>query len=210
VLVIKNDKDVTSAVNAVLAFLNGNWNEAAAGIEAFIDEQEEPDSFNRWMLLACTLENDNDNRRAVSAYQSIRARYTLYPEYWYRGARAFYGFAAAEFAENCINASPEGPFAGECRNILAVYTGLRNEDGYSIKTKTEIETIITNSIRTGDPGLLDPLLPLIGLPDNPYTVYAIGALKALNTVPVYRDYFNEKAAVSRGRLSERLVYISRS
>ena len=57
--------------------------------------------------------------------------------------------------------------------------------------------------------LLEPLLPLIDLPDNPYTVYAVGALRALNNISGFRSYFAEQAAASRGRLAERLSYISR-
>jgi len=210
VLAVKSEEAVTAAANAVLAFVREQWDEAAAGLEPLFDEQEEPDGFGRWMILVCALEKNREDRHSGAAYKAIRARYVQFPEYWYRGARAFSGIAAAEYAENCVNSSPQGPFADECRNILAAFTGLRGEDGLSIKTKVEIESIISNSLNTGNPHLLDPLLPLIGLPDNPYTVYAVGALRALNSVPIYRDYFNAQASVSRGRLAERLSYICRS
>jgi hypothetical protein len=116
---------------------------------------------------------------------------------------------SAEYAENCINLSTRGPFADECRKIIAAHAGLKTEDGLSIKTKTEIETIISESINAGNPQLLDPLLPLLSLPDNPYTVYAAGALRALTSVPKFREYFNVKASASSGRLAERLSYIYR-
>jgi hypothetical protein len=116
---------------------------------------------------------------------------------------------AADYAERCINSAPQGPFAGDCRNILAGYTGLKSEDGSSLKTKAEIETIISGSINTGNPELLDLLIPLISLPDNPYTVYAVGALRTLTSVPKYRDYFSKQAVTSNGRLAERLSYICR-
>ena len=210
VLAVKNEEAVTAAANAVLLFVREQWDEASAGLEPLFDELEEPDGFGRWMILVCALEKNSENRRAGAAYKAIRARYAQFPEYWYRGARAFSGIIAAEYAENCINSSASGPFADECRNILAAYTGLKSEDGLSIKTKMEIEAVISNSLNTGNPQLLDSLLPLISLPDNPYTVYAVGALRALNSVPIYRDYFNAQAAVSKGRLAERLSYICRS
>jgi len=210
VLAAKSEEAVTAAANAVLAFVREQWAEAGAGLEPLFDAQEEPDGFGRWMILVCALEKNSEDRRAGEAYKSIRARYVQFPEYWYRGARVFSGIVAAEYAENCINSSPQGPFADECRNILAVFTGLKNEDGLSIKTKIEIESIISNSLNTGNPQLLDHLFPLISLPDNPYTVYAVGALRALNSVPIYRDYFNAQASVSKGRLAERLSYICRS
>jgi hypothetical protein len=201
--------ETTAAVDAVLAFSRGKWSEAAPALEKLFDSSEEPDGFGSWMILACALEKDSEDRRTAAVYKSIRARYAQFPEYWYRGARAFSGNVAAEYAENCINSSPKGPFAEECRKILASFSGLKTEEGSAMKTKREIEAAISQSVNAGNPELLDPLLPLIALPDNPYTVYAIGALRALTGVPAFRDYFNGKAAAASGRLSERLAYICR-
>ena len=216
ILAERNEEPIFSAVYAVLAFSAEDWPKAAAGFEAlrsitsFFDEEDEPDGFGRWMMLVCTLEKNRENRRAAAAYQSIRARYAHFPEYWYRGARVLSGLAAAEFAENCINIAPQGPFAEEARGILAVLSGLNRTDGLSIKTKAEIEEIISGSMRSGNPLLLESLLPLISLPDNPYTVFAVSALKALNTFTAYNEFFAARAALSNGRLAERLLYINRS
>jgi len=211
VLALQSGEAVSAAANAILAFLRGQWDVAAAGLEPLFSHLavDEPDGFGRWMLLVCALELAHENRGAGAAYRSIRARYAQFPEYWYRGARAFSGAIAAEFAENCINTSVQGPFADECRSILASYVGLRTEDGSSIRTKREIEGIISTAVNSGNPQLLEPLLPLINLPDNPYTVYAVGALRTLNSVPRFREYFNGQSAIATGRLAERLSYISR-
>jgi len=208
-LAAKSDDAVATAANAVLAFTRGQWETASAGLVPLFNETEEPDGFGRWMILVCALEQNREDRRTGTAYKAIRARYAQFPEYWYRGARAFSGIAAVEYAENCVNSAPQGPFANECRNMLAAFSGLKNEDGQALKTKTEIEAIITSSVNTGNPEALDSLLPLIGLPDNPYTVYAVGAFRALTSIPKFRDYFNKQASVSKGRLAERLSYICR-
>jgi hypothetical protein len=216
VLNVNGYDSVIAAANAILAFIQGRWDEAAEGFLPLFGnlELEEPDGFGRWMLLVCILEKDRavskeETKYASAAYRSIRARYAQYPEYWYRGARVFSGVIAADFAENCINLSPQGPFADECRSILASHAGLRTEDGLSIKTMREIEAIISFSVNSGDPEFLNSLLPLISLPDNPYTVYAVGALRALTSVPRFRDYFNNQASIASGRLAERLSYICR-
>jgi Arc/MetJ family transcription regulator len=209
-LEVKNSDAVVSAANAILAFEAGNWAAASAALEPLFDEQEEPDGFGRWMILVCALELNRQDRRAAAAYKAIRARYTQFPEYWYRGARAFTGAVAAEYAENCINLSAQGSFTGECRKILASFSGVKNEDSPSIKTKIEIENVISQSLNTGNPRLLEALFPLIGLPDNPYTIYAVGALRALTGIPGFREFFNRQADASSGRLSERLAYICRS
>jgi hypothetical protein len=226
-LFIQGDKSIPAAASAILSFTRMQWDDAAAGLEPLFNELDEPDGFGRWMILVCALEKSKsdsamedrrtaDNRRAAedrrtgAAYKSIRARYSQFPEYWYRGARVFSGNIAAQYAENCINLSPQGPYADECRSILASHTGLKLEDGLSIKTKKEIEAIISLSVNSSNPQILDPLLPLIGLPDNPYTVFAVSALKTLTGIQKFNDYFNGHAITSKGRLAERLSYICRS
>jgi hypothetical protein len=215
VLTVQGDETVTLTANAIISFLQKKWDNAAKGFEPLFNELDEPDGFGRWMILVCALEKNKDalsaeDRRTGEAYKSIRARYSQFPEYWYRGARGFSGSIAAQYAETCINLSPQGPFADECRSILAGSTGLKIEDGLSIKTKKEIETLISQSVNSSNPQVLDSLLPLISLPDNPYTVYAVSALKTLTGIPKFNEYFNGQAAVSKGRLAERLSYICRS
>jgi len=233
VLTLKSDEIVITAASAILAFEKGRWDEAAEGLSllkkrvrqneqtSFFDLANEPDSFDKWMTLVCSLEksksvtNKNDVLKSVSrndaaAYGSIRARYAPFPEYWYRGARAFSGAIAADYAENCINLAPNGPFAEECRKIIASFTGLKTDDGLSIKTKKEIGAIVNQSVNSGNPQLLNSLLPLIGLPDNPYTVYAVDSLRSLTNIPGFRDYFKQQTAAASGRLAERLSYICRS
>jgi len=209
--------EVISAVNGILAFQRQRWDEAALSFHTLFGEQEinEPDAFGRWMLLVCALEKNRTSAQEISSrvnngYRSIRARYAQFPEYWYRGARAFSGSIAAEYAETCINVSPQGPFAAECRTILALYMGLKREDAISIRTRREIDFIITQSINSSNPPALESLLPLIALPDNPYTVYAVSALRNLSGVQSFRDYFLGQASLSNGRLAERLTYIGRS
>ncbi|MCL2800481.1 MAG: hypothetical protein FWD28_01805 [Treponema sp.] len=206
---IQGDESITITVDAILAFLKNQWEAAAADLSQQFCEADEPDGFGRWMILVCAIELSPDDRQAAAAYRAMRARYSQFPEYWYRGARAFSGIISAEFAENCINSSPQGPYAEECRKILALFTGLRSDDGLSIKTKREIETIITLSVNTGNPQILESLLPLIGLPDNPYTIYAVNAMRTLSNLPGFNDYFSRQAGFSRGRLAERLSYIAR-
>ena len=209
ILDARKEEEIIITVNAILAFTQERWAQASDLFAQVFNEINEPDGFSNWMILVCALEQNGMDRQAALAYKAIRARYAQFPDYWYRGARVFSGAVSAEYAENCINIFPEGPYASECREILAVYSGLKTDDGLSIKTKKEIETAISQSITTGNPEAIDPLLPLISLPDNPYTIYAVSALRALVSVPNFRDYFSRKAAVSGGRLAERLLYISR-
>jgi hypothetical protein len=210
-------KDAVPAARGALAFLEENWTDAEKTLASFSMAGEDPDSFLAWMLLVCRLEQDSrrsdeqrlPERTLLSAYGAIRGRYERFPEYWYRGARAFAPQIASYYAERCISLAPEGPFASECRSILAAALGLDPTAAPSIRSRGEIEGIINQSVLQEKPELLSPLLPLISLPENTYTIYAMGALRALSSSQKFRDYFSAEAARNRGRLSERLLYISR-
>ena len=198
----------TRAANGCIAFVRGDWEKAEELLAGILSPSEEPDSFLRWMLLVCALEQDksaDESRAARSAYGAIRARYALFPEYWYRGARNI----GAAYAEQCINTSPHGPFAGDSRSILAGHFGI-SPDGKDIRTKSEIEDILRTAASVNNPKILEELFPLMALPDNPYTVYALGAMQALASIPEFRMFFTQEALKSTGRLGERLNYISRS
>jgi hypothetical protein len=197
------------AARGALAFLAEDWAGAEEVLGPLFAAEEEPDAFSRWMLLVCALEGGDGSRATRMAYGAIRARYLNFPEYWYRGARSFPGNAAAEYAERCINLSPQGPFAPECRAILAVHAGLDNADGEAIRSAAEIDTVITESLALGKTELLAELFPLIALPDNPYTLYASGALRGLAASEPFKSYFASELRQRSGRLAERLRYISR-
>ena len=213
----------SAALRGCLAFVRENWTEAESLLAPLLAADEEPDSFLRWMLYVCALENGNvPGGKAPpgrSAYGAIRARYAYFPGYWYHGARAFSDDdpnIAAAYAEQCVNAGPHGPFAAECRKILAAQAGVTPDGrepeagaGQGIRTKAEIENIIRASVSVNNPEILEELFPLIALPDNPYTLYALGAMKSLNAVPDFRSFFAGEAHKSSGRLGERLNYISR-
>ena len=194
---------------ALLDFMYGNIEKAKNELAAFSDDQGNPDSFINWILLSCTLEKNPGDIKAQSAYRSIRARYVQFPDFWYRGAKAFTGAIASQYAESCINLAPGGPYAAECRSILASQSGLKAEDSNALRSKTEIENLAFMALEQENPQLLDPLLPLIDLPENPFTVYAIGVMKGLASMQIFNEYFSDLAAGSMGRMSERLLYICR-
>jgi hypothetical protein len=197
------------ASRGILAFHRGQWAEAQRVLDRLFDPEDEPDSFAQWMRLVCVLEGGGAPRTALAAYGAIRARYETFPEYWYRGARHFAAPVRNDYAEICINLAPQGPYGEECRRIIAQGVGLSPAFGQDIMSRLEIEERVTRSIVSEDPGVLKELYPLLALPDNPYTLYAAGALRALAPVEGYREWFAGEAARSSGRLAERLRYISK-
>jgi len=197
------------AARACLAFTQGNWAEAESLLRQF-NPSEEIDSINQWMLLSCALEQESNDRQSADTYRAIHSRYAKFPEYWYRGARVFNGSFSAEYAEYCAALAPTGPFAAECRLIMAANAGLNPKDGQFLRARPEIDQLVSRSVSQGEPALLNDLMPLISLPDNSYTVYAVNLLRSLVSAPAFREYFNDTSAHASGRLSERLSYINRN
>lgn len=204
-------EEIRAAVRGIRAFCQGRWEEAEGQLREIYREAD-ADAFSRWMLLVCEMERalrEGSGRENRSAYGSIRARYDSFPEYWYRGARNFPPAMAGGYAERCINLAPAGPYAAECRIILAQTMGLNSADASALRTRLEIEALISGARNQGNPELLSELLPLTALPDNPSTLYASGAMRALAAEGPFKDWFSREAEKATGRLAERLLYISR-
>jgi hypothetical protein len=200
-------KDAATASEAALAFAKGNWKAAEALILPLFQGEAEADAFSAWMLLACSLEQSSADKAALSRYSSIRSRYATFPEYWYRGARHFTASIAADHAERCVNLAGGGPFSAECRSIIAKSVGLNEADGPSMRTRIEIEAAVREAIQTAKPEALSDLVPLLALPDNEYTLYAAGAMRALSGMDPFAAYFAEQRGEAEGRARERLAYI---
>lgn len=203
-------QDARASAAAVLYFLDNRWEEAGKLLGSLFSGDEEPDAFSQWMILVCGLEQKDASRTVRSRYGAIRARYEYFPEYWYRLARYLDDEAARmDAAERCILLAPNGPYALECRTIIAGVFGIDASRRAAILTRTEIENIITNAVSSRNPEVLRTLFPLLGLSDNPYTMYAMGAMRALSAGALYKNFFIQEASRSSGRLNERLMYISR-
>jgi hypothetical protein len=217
-------RNVAATAQGVLSFAEGKWADAESLLKPVFQDEEEPDAFSSWMLLVCALETGQADRHIQSAYSSIRARYVNFPEYWYRGARYFTGTIGMDYAEHCINLAPSGTYSEECRSIIAKNIGFGTNIGIletpaaieiidtnksAIRSRVEIENTISESVQSINPVLLSNLFPLLALPDNSYTLYAVGAMRTLSRVEVFRNYFQDERSKAKGRLAERLAYISR-
>jgi hypothetical protein len=205
-------EEINASVRAILAYCEGRYDEAGKSLAVLYGKDEEADSFARFMLLVCALDNGSAGREERSMYGVIRGRYMGFPEYWYHFARLSVRLEegdTAMHAERCINLAPDGPYAAECRVILAKTMGLKPEDAPALKTRFEIETLITGAVNMRNPEMLSPLLSLVALPDNPSTLYASGAMRSLAGEAVFNSWFAGEAEKARGRLAERLLYISR-
>jgi hypothetical protein len=185
--------EAQSASDAALYFINGRYKDAADILSALFYSEEEPDAFWRWMRLVCVMEQDGADRTEQTQYAAIRARYSIFPAYWYFGARNFSGAFAADYAERCIDLYPDGPYAAECRSILAAFAGLSPQDGSLILSRNEIKQTIEASVKSYEPEMLSKIIPLVSLNDNPYTLFASAALRELAADKKYKAWFEVQA-----------------
>ncbi|GAB1482970.1 hypothetical protein MASR2M78_17860 [Treponema sp.] len=192
-------------VDAILAFIDGRWKEAEAALSPVLAEDEEPDSFGHWMQLVCTLQQDYEKRSARNAYAAIRSRYQSFPEYWLYLAEFQNESLAMEAAERCVSLSPAGPWASRGRRRMALLAGLKAEDGGAILSRTEIEKHLTKLLAP-NPELSDELKSLLSLDDNPYTLYALGALRSASEINELHTLLVEESEKARGTLASRLRY----
>lgn len=200
--------DVAAAAAASRAYLEGKWAETLQAAKVLATAAAAPDDFAQWLVAACELELDASDRAAGGRYAAARGRYAKYPAYWHHAARIGRGAAAMEAAEWCVSLSPMGPYAPDSRIILAREAGLKPGDGASLRTRAEIEAALSG-LAAGvgdDAALLSELVPLLALPDNPYTLYALGGLRALCADGRIRAVVVSARSRSSGRAAERLRY----
>ncbi len=113
-------RNAHAAVTAVSYFIDRKWTDAKDSLESLFADDEEADSFAQWMILVCSLEQGDASRAERSRYGAIRSRYEYFPEYWYHLARYLNDDAARmDAAERCIFLASRGPYASECRALIA-------------------------------------------------------------------------------------------
>ncbi|MFA6505739.1 MAG: hypothetical protein WCT14_06565 [Treponemataceae bacterium] len=195
-------KNAIAASKAAEAFLSGRWKEARVALEGLFPAENETDSFPRWMMLVCRMEEVPSDRATANAYAAIRTRYERFPEYWYRLARR----GAADAAERCVALASSGTFAAESRRIMATEAGLAPSDGAKLLCRAEIEASAREVAASLDAKKLETLYPILTLPENPYTLYALGVLKGLAANDTLKTALAEAGKSKGGRLGERLRY----
>lgn len=205
-----SDGTVQAAIKAIRSCLSGDWQAAVPQLAGLGPGTGQQDSFQAWVVLAARLESGTVTAAELERYSMMQARYALLPEYWYRFYRAQTNVGIRrDSAERCVALAPGGPYSSESRTAIALSYGLERDDGAAILIPAEIEALAALAVRSGEPKRLEALLPVLGLPDNPLTLYAVGTLRGLCSVDVFRIWSVAMASESAGRRAERLRYVSR-
>lgn len=195
-----------SALKSIAFLEAGAWEEAASAMPGM--ERDQPDGMRAWILALCGLYGDSDPQ-AQARYGAVQARYRGLPTYWYHAAaRSDRIELRRDAAVRCVLLSPGGPKALKAREILALSYGLGEDDAASLVLSQEAQAIIGQALESGPMENLSLLFPVLSLPDNPETLFALGALKALAADPGILKWLKLRRAEASGRLAERLAYVT--
>lgn len=198
---------VSSSLAACRALLLRNETQALEALSFINLESYEFDSFPRWIERVLVLDTGKGGQRVWEEFLAIRSRYRNYPLYWILIARRTQGSQRLDAAERSVSLAPQGPFAAEGRSIMAMEVGLTKRDAPALRTKLEIEQLITGAAQEGKGEIVQDLFPLLALPDNPYTLYALGACRGLASQVIFANFFEKEEKKAAGRLAERFRYI---
>lgn len=201
------NKETAQAVEASVAFSRFQWSQAETLLASLPSIAEEGDSFSRLLSLICQGEQGKTEGDFFPNYGMLQGRFERFPPYWYHGMRFSQNRFSSEYAERCIDLAPQGPYAGEARAYLAKAAGLRAQDGPALRTKAEIETLLRRALGANQADSLGDLYPLLSLPDNPYTFFALGVMGSVAQEKPFKDYFTASLSTATGRLAERLRYV---
>jgi len=204
---VPNNPSVGHALTACQALISGNGSRGLDALANINLESYELDSFPRWIERVFLLASDKGNEKILDEFLATRSRYNNYPFYWLLIARRSRGNAQLDAAERCVSLAPKGPYAEEGRILMALGVGLARKDAPALRTRMEIEALITAAVQERHSEVLKELLPLLALPDNPYTLYALGACRGVASDPALGAFFDREIKKVSGRLAERLRYV---
>ncbi len=201
------DAALVYAVASVRSALVGDWEPGKAPRTA--TGPESPDSFRAWLSLAYRIQNGVATSEEIRRYSAMQARYSSFPPYWrvFTLAGLNQEFSV-DAAERCIRLAPHGHYAELSRHSLASNFGLPDGSGKAVLTSGEIQAIVEDAVASGDYDRLETLFPTLELPDNPSTMFAVGALRSLSEIRDVRLWLESRRARAQGRLAERLRYVT--
>jgi hypothetical protein len=205
-----DNKLVLQSLEACRALITGNAGAGRQALSVVNLDNYEIDAFPRWMERVFLLTTGNHEAQVLDTYLATRSRYANYPLYWLVIARKSSGSQKLDAAERTVSLAPHGPYATEGRSLMAEAVGLSKKESSALRTRHEIETITEKALQSGSGELLKDLFSLLALPDNPYSLYALGVFRGLVAEGSFVTFFEQEQKKASGRLAERLRYITGS
>jgi tetratricopeptide (TPR) repeat protein len=194
---------------ALKLFLLQRWR---AALSIFRAKSHATDSaFYRYLVTVCQLEGTMaPNSGVLRTYASLETVFRDLPSFYYHLWRAMrsnpgYGLGTARpVLERCILLAPAGPYAVPSRMEIGRLLGIGPDQGARLLLGPEIEAIAGELGAGADPAVLDPVLALVSMPDNAYSLEGMLMLQQAHRLPAARAYMATKRQSAKGRLRERL------
>ena len=194
------------------AYVLGQWEEGERFLASADLDSEIP--YYRFLCLSLELERGKAADGAFEDYLKLEEHFRNFPGYYYhfwrgmkKGGGNYNIGTVRNLLEKCILLCPDTEYAAETREELGMLIGLRPEEGKKILLGPELDKIYERLLGGADPGILEPVMDLLSIPDNVYGLAAVLMLKKAQRIPVIRTYLETGKDKAQGRLAERLAGI---
>lgn len=150
----------------------------------------------------------------MESYKALLPSFKVLPTYYHRVFLGMGGLTPGVPMDNriapleaAVDLASGNDLAVAWRKELAAAAGLQAADAAKLLTRKEISDTANRAAASGEMVTLAPLVAMLELKDNNYTMMAMGVLRAFAKDARYRQFFVDKSRASSGRLKERLEYV---
>ncbi len=194
-----------AALETARAYLRADWAAAARALTRVTTRS----SAKAW--IGATAGLAPGDAASERAFVEAETAFGFLPSYRLRFASAFAGdrtrLASVRAAcETGIDLAPSGPLAVALRRELGRALGIDVAESGKLRTRGELEAAGYRAAASRDPAFLAPAIGTFELPDNDYTLFAVGLVKGFASEPVFRSALERELGTSSGRRAERLRY----
>jgi hypothetical protein len=177
-----------------------------------LDHPELP--YFRYLVLSSILEQGSIKNTDFKEFIQLEKYFSSLPGYYYhlwhgmKKRKSSYSIGTAkDVLEKCILLAPHTAYAKETREELGHLLGLSSEEGSYLLLGPELDALYESLSAGSGPEILGPVLELLSIKDNVYSMAALLMLKGAQQIPAVEDYLKKEYTFARGRLKEKLAVV---
>jgi len=199
-------------VQGLLHYFNEEWEKA----DAVLQKEKSTHHFLSYVKMAAEFERQGATIRQLQEYVELEKYFRDLAGYYYHFWRGMkigegeYNFnVARNVLEKCIILARDTEYARETRREIGRMLGLESAAGEKLLLTKELDWFLSRLQSGEEPAVLEPVLDMLSVPDNIYTMSGIVFLRDLSHgFPAVKAYLEKRKKQSEGRLHERLVMIT--
>jgi tetratricopeptide (TPR) repeat protein len=200
----------TETIKGLISYISEKWDQAGQEL-MLADLQEKELPFYIFLVKSSRLESGKADEKDFSDYKAIEKYFRSFPDYYYH---LYKGMNKAQNTpdsgnirnamEACILLAPTTSYAKETRIELGKLLGLKSGDGEKLLLGPELDRFYLRLSEGQSPAILSPVMDLLSLPDNIYTLAAVFMLKKAKQLVSVKEYLEDLRKIAKGSLKERL------